>query len=181
MLRSRPKSEISVRTTLKMRICVTRYFRLYDINTSELLFQSELYINFVENYRALKDKFYCFPLQKTIVAFEFANVHDAMYFKKLVDQFSFSGDPKQIAKDEKKCLGVSSRVSKPNYFTKKEHAGWNPITQTFNLKSMPAAIKNLLKKAGFKKKALTNRETALDIFKMLIQEVDFNTIQKEPA
>jgi|LauGreDrversion4_2_1035121.scaffolds.fasta_scaffold87098_3 hypothetical protein len=46
---------------------------------------------------------------------------------------------------------------------------------------MPTAIKNLLKKAGFKKKALTNRETALDIFKMLIQEVDFNTLQKEPA
>jgi hypothetical protein len=46
---------------------------------------------------------------------------------------------------------------------------------------MPAAIKNLLKKAGFKKKAFTNRETALDIFKMLIQEVDFNTRQKEPA
>jgi len=46
---------------------------------------------------------------------------------------------------------------------------------------MPAAIKNLLRKAGFKKKALTNRETALDIFKMLIEEVDFNTLQKEPV
>jgi len=46
---------------------------------------------------------------------------------------------------------------------------------------MPAAIKNLLKKAGFKKKALTNRETALQIFNMLIKEVDLNTIQKEPA
>ena len=99
-----------------------------------------------------------------------------MYFSKLVDQFSFKGDPKQVAKDEKKALGINSRVSKPAYFTKKEHAGWNPITQTFNLKQMPASIKNLLKKAGFKKKALTNRETAIDIFKMLIEEVDFNTL-----
>jgi len=46
---------------------------------------------------------------------------------------------------------------------------------------MPASIKNLLKKAGFKKKALTNKETALDIFKMLIEEVDFSTLQKEPV
>jgi hypothetical protein len=45
---------------------------------------------------------------------------------------------------------------------------------------MPASIKNLLKKAGFKKKALTNRETALDIFKMLIEEVDFQSLQKAP-
>jgi hypothetical protein len=72
----------------------SRFFRLYDMNTSELLFQSELYVNISENYRALRDKFYCFSLNKTIVAFQFANLHDAMYFKKLVDQFSFVGDPK---------------------------------------------------------------------------------------
>ena len=72
----------------------SRFFRLYDMNTSELLFQSELYVNISENYRALRDKFYCFSLHKTIVAFQFANLHDAMYFKKLVDQFSFVGDPK---------------------------------------------------------------------------------------
>ena len=29
----------------------SRYFRLYDINTSELLFQSEIYVNFADSYR----------------------------------------------------------------------------------------------------------------------------------
>ena len=85
-------------------------------------------MNFSESYRALRDKFYCFALNKTIVAFQFANLHDAMYFKKLVEQFSFVGDPKQVGKEEKKCLGLGSRVSRPMYFAKKEHAGWNPIT-----------------------------------------------------
>jgi len=51
-----------------------------------------------------------------------------MYFNKLVEQFTYRGDPKQVGKDEKKILGINSKVSKPAFFTKKEHAGWNPIT-----------------------------------------------------
>jgi hypothetical protein len=81
-----------------------------------------------------------------------------------------------VGKEEKKCLGLGSRVSKPMYFAKKEHAGWNPITQTFNIKEMPNSIKNLLKKAGFKKTALKNKETALEIYKMLVEEVDFESL-----
>lgn len=45
----------------------SRYLRLYDVNTSELLFQAELYINFQRNYRELSDYFYCFPHEKVLV------------------------------------------------------------------------------------------------------------------
>jgi len=31
----------------------SRFFRLYDLNTSELLFQAELYINFEQTYKAI--------------------------------------------------------------------------------------------------------------------------------
>jgi uncharacterized protein Smg (DUF494 family) len=44
---------------------------------------------------------------------------------------------------------------------------------------MPEEIKNLLRKAGFKKKDLKNKEKALMIFKNLIMgEVNFSSIEK---
>lgn len=67
----------------------SRFFRLYDINTSELLFQAELYVNFSKNYRELNDYFYCFPHEKVIVGIQFANVHDASLFRNLVQTYSF--------------------------------------------------------------------------------------------
>lgn len=42
----------------------SKYLRLYDINTSDLLFQTELYLNFDEKYLELNDYFYSFPLEK---------------------------------------------------------------------------------------------------------------------
>ncbi len=45
----------------------SRFLRLYDINTNELLFQAELYVNFHRNYRELNDYFYCFPHEKILV------------------------------------------------------------------------------------------------------------------
>ena len=58
----------------------SRFFRLYDINTSELLFQTELYVNFKTHYTYICDKFYCFPLVKAVLGLEFASLHDATYF-----------------------------------------------------------------------------------------------------
>ena len=44
---------------------------------------------------------------------------------------------------------------------------------------MPEEIKNLLRKAGFKKKDLKNKEKALLIFKNLIMgEINFSSIEK---
>ncbi len=62
----------------------SKFLRLYDINTSDLLFQTELYMNFNEKYRELNDYFYSFPLEKVNVGIQFANVHDASVFKNLI-------------------------------------------------------------------------------------------------
>ena len=64
----------------------SRFFRLYDINTSELLFQTELFVNFANNFTYICDKFYCFPLVKAVLGVEFANLNDALYFKRLIDK-----------------------------------------------------------------------------------------------
>ena len=42
----------------------SRFLRLYDINTNEMLFQCELYINFSDTYREINDYFFAFPLEK---------------------------------------------------------------------------------------------------------------------
>jgi len=75
----------------------------------------------------------------------------------------------------KKNLG-KNEISKPVYFERKEHAGWDPVTQTFILNEVPTEIKQILKKAGFKKKDLKQKDTALAIFEVLLQEVDLENM-----
>jgi hypothetical protein len=50
--------------------------------------------------------------------------------------------------------------------------GWNPVTQVFNVKQVPREIKNVLQKAGFRKKFLKQKETALDIYEFLLKNID---------
>ena len=69
---------------------------MYDINTNELIFQTELYINFGSHYTFICDKFYCFPIVKSVLGVEFSNLNDALYFKKLIDKFCFKGDPAKV-------------------------------------------------------------------------------------
>jgi hypothetical protein len=127
----------------------------------------------------LREKFYCFPLQKIILGIQFAYKDDAESFHQLVNQFCFSGEPKEVAKEEKKKLGLhSTAITKPKTFGKKEYEGWNPITQTFNLKKLPDSIKKLLKKAGVKPKSLKDKDTALKIFKGLITQIDFSSTRE---
>jgi hypothetical protein len=44
---------------------------------------------------------------------------------------------------------------------------------------MPEQIKTLLRKAGFKKKALTNKSTAITIFKNLMMNIDFSSVEQD--
>ena len=111
-----------------------------------------------------------------MIGLNFANLLDALCFLNLIKQFGWSGDPKQVAKEEEKLLGMNSGVTKPKFIGKKNHAGWNPLTQTFNLKEMPEQIKTLLRKSGIKKKALKNKVQALVIFKNLMMNMDLSTI-----
>ena len=75
-------------------------------------------------------------------------------------------------------MGVPSyNITKPLFFEKKEHAGWDPKSQTFILNDIPKEIKTLLKKAGFKKKDLKSKETALAIYEILLREVEYDAMQ----
>ena len=77
-------------------------------------------MNFSRQYTFICDKFYCFPLVKAVIGIEFANLNDAMYFKRLIEKFSFTGAPDKVVKEERKKFGVPSyRISTPNYFVRK--------------------------------------------------------------
>ncbi len=68
-------------------------------------------------------------------------------------------------------------ISRPLTFEKKEHAGWDPKTQTFIMSEIPKEIKTLLKKAGTKKKDLKSKDTALAIFEILLRQVEYDALQ----
>ena len=57
-------------------------------------------------------------------------------------------------------------------FLRKQHNCWDPITQTFNIKEFPSEFKLILKKAGFKKKHLKKKETAIVIYEYLLKHTE---------
>ena len=148
-----------------------------------MLFQTELYVGFSEKYTHVRDKFYSFPILKAQLGVEFSNLNDALYFKKLVDRFSFKGEPGKVVKEEKKKYGTAAyRLTAPLTFKRKQQDGWNPVTQTFSIKDCPKEFIALITKAGFKKKHLKKPETALYIYEYLLNNPDFEAdmLTKEP-
>lgn len=89
------------------RIRKSRYLRLYDLNTSELIFQHETYLNFAKTYQMVHEHFYCFPIVKSVLGIEFANSIDAKVFQKLINKFGFEGNAKQVGKEESSKYGNS--------------------------------------------------------------------------
>ncbi|CDW79346.1 neural wiskott-aldrich syndrome protein [Stylonychia lemnae] len=155
----------------------SKYLRLYDMNTCDLLFQTEMYLNFNQKYKELSDYFHYFPLEKVNIGIQFANVHDASVFRNLILQYSIkSENVADTVKEQKSKLGNQNYdITRPLLFERKEHAGWDPVTQTFILNEVPKEIKILLKKAGFKKKDLKKKETALAIYEVLLRGIEFDS------
>jgi hypothetical protein len=67
-------------------------------------------------------------------------------------------------------------ISKPIYLLQKNHAGWNPETQTFNYKEIPSDIKALLRRAGIKKKLLKNKEFSFGIYDIIQKGLESNLL-----
>ena len=62
----------------------SRFLRLYDVNSKVLLFQTELFVNFNEAFKALGERFHCFQLHKAVIGVEYASSLDAKLFDKLI-------------------------------------------------------------------------------------------------
>ena len=66
--------------------------------------------------------------------------------------------------------------SKPFGFYQKVHEGWDPANLTFNLKKMPKDVRDMLKKAGFKRKDLLNKELAIKIFSIIEEGTEIENL-----
>mmetsp|Transcript_1055 Transcript_1055/g.946 ORF Transcript_1055/g.946 Transcript_1055/m.946 type:complete len:86 (+) Transcript_1055:240-497(+) len=61
---------------------------MYDLNSFDLLFETELYMNFHTHYKEINDYFYCFPIAgKNIIGFSFADSNEALKIASLVMKY----------------------------------------------------------------------------------------------
>jgi len=42
-------------------------------------------VGFGQQYNKIRDKFFCFPISKAVLGVEFANLNDAVQFRKLIN------------------------------------------------------------------------------------------------
>lgn len=65
------------------------FFRMYDLNTYDLVFECELYIDFHLTYTEVNDFFHCFEVPgEFLIGFSFADSNEAMKFKNCVQTYS---------------------------------------------------------------------------------------------
>ena len=64
------------------------FFHLYDAETYEVLFENELYYNFINSYEKLQEAFYAYELSQGYIGFLFSDDATAEKFKKSVNQFN---------------------------------------------------------------------------------------------
>mmetsp|Transcript_20061 Transcript_20061/g.22712 ORF Transcript_20061/g.22712 Transcript_20061/m.22712 type:complete len:594 (+) Transcript_20061:49-1830(+) len=183
-----------------------KVFRMFELNTYDLLFETELYEDFKEHYHELNEYFHCFEIDGGYVGFSFSDSKDASKFKTQINLYSDKGEREieiehtQSAPlretDKKKKKGgwfnlfrkkkrdeeeedekFEFVISKPTMVQHNDHISWDPVNQCFILDNLSPDLKRIFKNAGIRKKDLKDKESALIIFKTLINT---NTFEKVP-
>ena len=107
---------------------------------------------------------------------EYASSLDARVFKQLICKLAPQGnDTKSLIRDEKKKLGIPSYgLGLPPMIDLQTTPGWDPETQTFNIKELPKEIKKMFRRVGIKKTNLRNPATAVKIYELLLDKISFS-------
>lgn len=64
-------------------------FRMYDLNSFNLVFEAELYYEFEQHYTEINDNFYCFPIPGGHhIGFSFADSEEALMFRSLAAKYA---------------------------------------------------------------------------------------------
>jgi len=65
------------------------FFRMYDLNTFDMVFECELYLDFHNSYVEINDFFHCFEVPgEFFIGFSFADSNEAMKFRVCVQNYS---------------------------------------------------------------------------------------------
>lgn len=166
-------------------------FRLYDLNLYDIVFEQEVYYEFLHLYQELNEQFFCFPVIGNFVfGFSFAEINEAINFKLKITQYCPSKEKKineesvNISKSGKlnkersmspnEMEIIKGKLDKPTNFKHLNHISWNPITKAFDFSQLSKEFKTIFKNAGIKKKEMKNTETALAIYEALLNQTDLN-------
>lgn len=168
------------------------FFRMYDYETFELLFENELYYNFIGSYNKLDEGFYAFDVAQGYIGFAFSDNATAENFRKSVNQLNKKMDEKELKKlhkerFEKKEGGFFSKIT--NFFggskpeKKQEISKPTNVQQNmsikfdfekgkFDLQSLSPEMKRIFKKAGIEKKDLLDKDFAPVLFEKILLELN---------
>ena len=170
------------------------FFHLYDAETYEVLFENELYYNFINSYEKLQDAFYAYELSQGYIGFLFSDDATAEKFKKSVNQFNKKKEEKELKKIIKekwqKKEGFFSKIknlftgggegkaektqviSKPTNVQQNLSIKFDFDKGKFDLQSLSPEMKKIFKKAGIEKKDLLDREFAPVLFEKIMLELN---------
>lgn len=117
--------------------------RLYDLNSYEVLFETELYYDFNDYLLELNSCFYCFPIEAGQIGISFAKAGEARNFAAKIRQ-------------------VSPKTSEGNF--KLPTDLWDEENDQFDMSKLTPEAKQLIRQSGVKKNMLKQRETAAQIY-----------------
>lgn len=167
-------------------------FRLFDAENFEMLFECELYYNFINSYEKLQEAFYAFEVAQGYIGFAFCDDATAERFKKSVTQFNKKKEEKELKKIYKekfqKSEGIFSRItnfftggsktektqviSKPTNVQQNLSVKFDFDKGKFDLQSLSPEMKKIFKKAGIEKKDLLDKDFAPVLFEKIMLELN---------
>lgn len=175
------------------------FLRLFHPETLELIFETELYYNFVllNDYKDKIPAFYYFEVSFGFIGLQFVSEDQAEAFRKKLPSNHPKMEEKELKKIykekvEKKSEGFFSKaknflfgdksekkedISKPKNVQQMMSIKFDNTKGTFDLQSMTPEMKKIFKNAGIEKKDLLDKDLAPILFEKILSELN----KAEPA
>lgn len=169
------------------------FFRLYDPETFDLLFENELYYNFISSYKRYDEGFYGYDVAQGYIGFAFPDDATAEKFRKSVNQMNKKMDEKELKSIHKKKFekseGLFSKIgrffggggkeekkeeviSKPTNVQQNMSIKFDCEKGKFDLQSLSPEMRRIFEKAGVKKKDLLDKDFAPILFEKILVELN---------
>ncbi|CAG9316024.1 unnamed protein product [Blepharisma stoltei] len=174
------------------RILQTTLMRMYDLNTFDLIFETELYYDFFNFYDQLSQSFFCFPIPGGQIGIYFCSPNEAESFKQKIRSFSpkpenqkFEDSKSKNTKKSKKQQNEEENfeISQPYAVQLMGRVIWDSTNKCFNLDQLSQDLKRIFKNAGIRKSELRDSRTAAVIMEEIVRSRSATrtlSLSKEP-
>lgn len=120
--------------------------RLYDLNSYEVLFETEMYYDFCDYVLELNPSFYTFPIDAGQIGVSFAKTNEAKVFASRMKHVS--------PKSSEGTFKLPTNL-------------WNEERDEFDLTKLTPEAKKIIRKSGVRKSWLKQKDTAAQIYQDL--------------